>query len=208
MVRDLAPVSLARPAPLLLAALVALCPLFAAPAGARGQACERTVTRTPLRFGADGGQVLVEVVERDRCFPDGVSAHGMERRRTGDLELLERTELLRGTRDWSDPSTWRERAPAEVEAAIRRRRGRYLRAHAEAFPFRAVRRDAAWEGERLRVGGLELAVPRALIRYAAPYSEEPPEVQVWVAEEAAPRVLAVGTVERAGRDRLVVLERV
>ncbi|MEO0323610.1 MAG: hypothetical protein AAF447_11685 [Myxococcota bacterium] len=188
---------------------VLACVVFAAVAIAMGAQpaaaqCTRSVERTPLRFSADGGEVLVEVLERDDCFPDGVLAHRMERRRTEDLALVERIELLRGSRDWSDPSTWMQRSAEDVEAEIRRRRGRFLRERQRAFPLVAHGEEALWDHGELVVGELRLRAPMRGLRALRPYGDLPP-VRVFVARTREGQALVLGTVDAAGRDRLVGL---
>ena len=162
--------------------------------------CAQSVERTPLRFSEDGAQVLVEVVERDECFPDGIGSHAMEIRDTGELSLVERVELARGERDWSDPSTWE---PREANAEIRRRRHEFLQTHDARFPIEAMRRSTHWASGALVVGDREWSVPSGLSALMSPYANEL-DVDVWLPRSRSLRV-ALGTVLHAGRDRLVVL---
>ncbi|MEM1417093.1 MAG: hypothetical protein AAGH15_19505 [Myxococcota bacterium] len=173
--------------------------------GGRAEAqCTRAVERTPLRFSADGEQVLVEVLERDDCFPDGVLAQRMEIRRTEDLAVVQRVELVRGSRDWSDPSTWEARSPGEVEAEVTRRRARFLRERQRAFPLVAHGEEAIWDHGELVVGELRLRAPTRGLRALRPYGDLPP-VRVYVARTREGEALVLGTVDAAGRQRLVGL---
>ncbi len=191
------------PRPLLAIATFGVLALLLGPGSASAQ-CTRSVERTPLRFAGDGGQVLVEVLERDDCFPDGVLAHRMEIRRTEDLALVERIELLRGSRDWSDPSTWEPRSPDEVEAEVRRRRARFLRERQRAFPLVAHGEEALWDHGELVVGELRLRAPTRGLRALQPFGDLP-RVRVYVARTRDGEALVLGTVDAAGRDRLVGL---
>lgn len=162
--------------------------------------CSQSLERTPLRFSEDGREVLIEVVERDECFPDGIGSHAMEIRDTAELSLQERVELARGSRDWSDPSTWE---PRDANSEIRRRRHEYLQSHAERFPIEAMRRSTHWASGSLVLGDREWSVPTGLSSLMSPYANEL-DVDVWLPRSATLRV-AIGTVLHAGRDRLVVL---
>ncbi|MEM9073101.1 MAG: hypothetical protein AAGE52_31645 [Myxococcota bacterium] len=166
--------------------------------------CTQSLARTPLRFSADASEVLIEVVERDSCYPDGVGGHRMEIRRTSDLARLERIELQRGARDWSDPTTWEARNPEQIEADITRRRSTFLEEHQARFPIRAIHHATEWEDRRLVFAGEHWNVPRGVLALAGPYDATLPTVDVWMPANRALRV-AVGTVDRAGRDRLLIL---
>lgn len=179
--------------------MIAVFGLLMAASSASAQ-CAQSLERTPLRFSEDGAQVLIEVVERDECFPDGIGSHAMEIRDTDELALVERIELARGSRDWSDPSTWE---PRDANAEIGRRRHEYLQQHAARFPIEAMRRSTHWASGALVVGDREWSVPSGLAALKSPYANEL-DVDVWLPRSASLRV-AVGTVVHAGRDRLVVL---
>ena len=162
--------------------------------------CTQNVERTPLRFSEDGARVLIEVVKRDDCFPDGIGSHAMEIRDTRELHLVERIELARGSRDWSDPSTWELR---DARAEIQRRRQDYLREHGTQFPVEVVHRTTQWASGEIVVGDLAWTPPAGLAALMSPYDNQL-DVDVWLPRSRTLRV-AVGTVLHAGRDRLVVL---
>lgn len=195
MARFLPSIAVVRSVVALLVALVTV--LIAGQASAQ---CTQNVDRTPLRFSTDGTQVLVEVVERDDCFPDGIGSHAMEIRDTADLNVVERIELARGERDWSDPSTWE---PRDSRAEIHRRRHGFLEQHSARFPVEVVRRSIHWASGALVLGDREWEAPAGLEALKSPYASEL-DVNVWLPRSSRLHV-AVGTVLHAGRDRLVVL---
>ena len=87
---------------------------------------------------------------------------------------------------------------------IAKRRSGFLRDHQHRFSVRAVRQQVEWDASRLVAAGTAWAVPSAIFSLVGPYAATLPLVEVWTPASRALQV-AVGTVDHAGRDRLVVL---
>lgn len=182
--------------------LLALTTLFALPSSAAAF-CSRAIERTPVAFSRGGDELLVEVLERDSCFPDGVAAQRLEVIRLGDLAVVEEIELVRGERDWSDAETWEAQNAQEIEASIHARRTRALHRLAARFPDDAVRRDARWYDDVLVDEAGRRLRPAGSLPAADPYASEPPPVQVFVAARAR---VAVGLIRDHNELRLVALQ--
>lgn len=166
--------------------------------------CTRSVERTPVAFSQGGDELLVEVLERNACFPDGVAMQRLEVIRLGDLAVVDEIELVRGSRDWNDASTWEARDAARVNAEIADRRESALRELGGRFPNRAVAQQVRWYDDVLVSDDGRRLAPAQELPAADPYASELPEVRVFVAQ-IGEHLVAVGLVQDQHEDHVVSL---